>query len=112
MARRFFFRFHYERDVWRASQVRNSWLTKPDRETTGFWDAPVLEDVKKSSGLIGEYVHKINDNNQQQNIIGKDPFVELGWKNFKTYDWVNDNGYNNLGNWIEAVADRVQTRKM
>jgi len=32
MARKVFFSFHYERDIWRASIVRNSWVTKPDRE--------------------------------------------------------------------------------
>src|SRR5208282_3822493 len=46
MARRVFFSFHYERDVWRAGQVRNSWVTK-DREGAGFWDAAVWEEVKK-----------------------------------------------------------------
>ena len=47
MARRVFFSFHYERDIWRASQIRNSWVTKPDRETAGFWDAASWEEVKK-----------------------------------------------------------------
>jgi hypothetical protein len=47
MARRVFFSFHYERDIWRASQVRNSWVTKPDREAAGFWDAAAWEEVKK-----------------------------------------------------------------
>jgi hypothetical protein len=46
MARRVFFSFHYERDVWRAGQVRNSWVTK-DREAAGFWDAACWEEVKK-----------------------------------------------------------------
>ena len=46
MARRTFFSFHYERDVWRAGQVRNSWITK-DREAAGFWDAAKWEEVKK-----------------------------------------------------------------
>jgi hypothetical protein len=46
MARRVFFSFHYERDVWRAGQVRNSWVTK-DREAAGFWDAASWEEVKK-----------------------------------------------------------------
>src|SRR3954454_15604324 len=46
MARRVFFSFHYERDVWRASIVRNSWLTK-EREAAGFWDAGIWEDAKK-----------------------------------------------------------------
>ena len=47
MARRVFFSFHYENDVWRASQIRNSWITKPDRETAGFWDAAQWEEVKR-----------------------------------------------------------------
>jgi hypothetical protein len=46
MARRAFFSFHYERDVWRAGQVRNSWVTR-DREEAGFWDAAAWEEVKK-----------------------------------------------------------------
>lgn len=46
MARQTFFSFHYERDVWRAGQVRNSWVTK-DRESAGFWDAADWEEVKK-----------------------------------------------------------------
>lgn len=46
MARRTFFSFHYERDVWRAGQIRNSWVTK-DREAAGFWDAARWEEVKK-----------------------------------------------------------------
>lgn len=46
MARRVFFSFHYERDVWRAGQVRNSWVTK-DREDAGFWDSAAWEEVKK-----------------------------------------------------------------
>jgi hypothetical protein len=47
MARRVFFSFHYERDVWRASIVRNSWRMKPDREAAGFFDASIWEEAKK-----------------------------------------------------------------
>lgn len=47
MARRVFFSFHYERDIWRANVVRNHWLTKPDREAAGFWDASLWEEAKK-----------------------------------------------------------------
>lgn len=47
MARRVFFSFHYERGVWRASVVRNSWVTKPDRESAGFFDAGMWEEAKK-----------------------------------------------------------------
>lgn len=47
MARRVFFSFHYDRDIWRVSQVRNSWLTKGNGETAGFWDAADWEAVKR-----------------------------------------------------------------
>ena len=47
MARRVFFSFHYERDVWRAGVVRNSWVTKADRAAAGFFDAGIWEEAKK-----------------------------------------------------------------
>ncbi len=47
MARRVFFSFYYERDNWRVGPVRNSWVTKPDRESAGFWDSAIWEEVKK-----------------------------------------------------------------
>lgn len=46
MARRAFFSFHHKRDVWRAGQVRNSWVTQ-DRIDAGFWDAAEWEKVKQ-----------------------------------------------------------------
>ena len=48
MARRAFFSFHYERDCWRAGQIRNSWITK-NRESAGFWDAAAWDEVKKKT---------------------------------------------------------------
>jgi len=47
MARRVFFSFHYERDNQRASVVRNSWVTKPNREDAGFIDAATWEKIEK-----------------------------------------------------------------
>src|SRR5438309_1609781 len=46
VARRVFFSFHYQRDIVRASQVRNSWVTQ-DRQTAGFLDAAAWEKVKR-----------------------------------------------------------------
>ena len=52
MAKRVFFSFHYK-DVaeLRANVVRNSWLTKPDRQAAGFFDASIWEEAKKQSEL-------------------------------------------------------------
>lgn len=49
MARRAFFSFHYQPDVQRAHVVRNSWVTKPDREDAGFFDSSVFESKKRTS---------------------------------------------------------------
>ena len=189
MARKVFFSFHYERDVWRANVVRNSWVTKPDREAAGFIDTAEFEKLRrqgdlaikrwinsqlkgtsvtavligsetylrrwvryeiiksfdKNNGLLGIYIHKIEDREGETDSKGENPFKHVGiyidkngraeYREFKDgkwvrftdypdcshsfdkkywtgkvytfkanfYDWVNDDGYNNLGNWIEET---------
>ncbi|RFB86406.1 hypothetical protein B5K08_24200 [Rhizobium leguminosarum bv. trifolii] len=49
MARRTFFSFHYSSDVWRAWNVRNSWVAKPDHVDTGFFDNSVFEASKREN---------------------------------------------------------------
>ncbi len=46
MARRVFFSFKYEPDVFRAMVVRNSWVTQ-GKEATRFVDAANFEKLKK-----------------------------------------------------------------
>jgi hypothetical protein len=160
MARRAFFSFHYKNDVFRAFIVRNSWVTKTDREAAGFVDAADFEKVKKEgdtaiknwidnqlvgtsvtvvligsetstrdyikyelkksyskgNGMLGIYIHKIKDVNGTSSK-GSNQFGEIGKDssgnavyfsvNYPTYDWVDDDGYNNLGTWIEAAAKKV-----
>ncbi len=154
MARKVFFSFHFGNDLWRAGQVRNSWITKPDRSSAGFYDKAKWESVRRQSdpyikrwirdqmrgtsvtvvligsetahkpyvqyeirhswdvdnGLIGIYIHNLKNQQLQTSRQGDDPFKVLGWSNFRTYDWVADNGYNNLGAWVEAAAGRVKGR--
>lgn len=52
MTRRTFFSFHYVPDVWRAWNVRNSWVVKPeDQVDHGFFDSSVFEASKKESDV-------------------------------------------------------------
>ena len=61
--RRIFFSFHYQRDLWRVNQIRNSgqpWLNK--EESYGFWDSSLWESVKRRGvaaikSLIDEGLH-------------------------------------------------------
>ncbi|MGO8932008.1 MAG: TIR domain-containing protein [Limisphaerales bacterium] len=158
MARYTFFSFDYDRDVWRASQVRNSWVTKEDRKAAGFWDAPSWEEVKKKgedavkrwidkqlegtsvtvvlvgaktndskyvdyeieqsrkrgNGLLAIYIHQQEDRAGNTDFKGQNPFdywqVPVGGQKkkfsdiYSTYDWIDDNGYENLADWIEQAA--------
>ena len=160
MARRTFFSFHYKQDNWRASQIRNSWVTQ-DRKAAGFFDSAKWEEVKKKddsdikkwideqlsgtsvtvvligektagrkwvkyeikssyrkgNGLLGIYVHNKKDKDGNTSRKGGNPFSDLyitedGKKIYlselyETYDWVNDDGYNNMGDWIEKAASNA-----
>lgn len=157
MVRKVFFSFHFENDVWRANQVRNNWVTKPDRETAGFVDKAEFEEVKKKgdkaikkwidkqlegtsvtvvligsetyerkyvnyeieqsynkgNGILGIHIHRLKDQYGNTDKKGKNPFdnhyVDKNGKMkyseiYQIYDWKNDDGYNNIGNWIEKAA--------
>lgn len=157
MARRVFFSFHYKNDVWRANQVRNSWVTQ-GKEAVGFVDSADFEKVekegedaikrwidnqltgtsvtvvligsetssrkyvqyelqksyKKGNGIIGVFIHKLKDKDGNTSTKGDTTFGELGkdkdgnsvyfYQIAKTYDYVDDDGYKNLGDWIEKAA--------
>jgi hypothetical protein len=50
MARHTFFSFHYAPDIWRAQNVRNSWVARSDEEVgEGFFDASVFEAKRRDS---------------------------------------------------------------
>jgi len=153
MARKSFFSFRYKKDNWRASIVRNSWVTK-DREVAGFFDSAEWEEVKKKTdseieawidrqlngtsvtvvligadtagkkwinyeivsshnkgnGLLGIYVHNVKDSNGNTTTKGRNPFDDWEFKRagtvviYPVYDWITDNGYKNIGDWIEKAA--------
>lgn len=53
MAKRVFFSFHYQDVIdFRANVVRQHWLTKPDREAAGFFDASIWGNAELS-GPVG-----------------------------------------------------------
>lgn len=156
--RRVFFSFDWD-DVWKANQVRNSWVTKGNFESAGFVDEAdiekikratddaikswidrqldgtsvtcvligsqtsnsrwvnyeIQESIKKVNGLLGVYIHNIrNENSLRSTIKGESPFskppinfvpvTKLIYPCCSYYDWVNEKGYKNLGNWIEIAA--------
>ena len=153
MARQTFFSFRYKKDNWRASIVRNSWVTQ-DRKASGFFDSADWEEVKKKNdsaiekwidsqlngttvtvvligddtagkkwigyeitsshkkgnGLLGIYIHNVKDSKDKTTTKGKNPFDNWTFKKqdkvvtYPVYNWVSDDGYKNLGSWIEKAA--------
>lgn len=73
-------------------------------------DYEITASHKKGNGMLGIYIHKKKDSNGKTTTKGINPFdnwnFTKGGKEVKypTYDWVDDDGYNNIGNWIEAAA--------
>lgn len=49
MARRTFFSFHYQNDIWRVWNIRNTWVVSGSREAYGFFDGSVIEKKKRES---------------------------------------------------------------
>ncbi len=161
MARRAFFSFHYKNDVWRANQVRNSWVTKDSKEAAGFIDSAEFEKIKKEgdesikkwidkqlegtsvtvvligsdtnnrpyvkwelkksyskgNGMLGIYIHNLKDSDGKTSTKGSNMFGEIGTDSngkavyfsdtYQCYDWVDDDGYNNMGKWIEKAAKQA-----
>jgi len=78
----------------------------------------VRHEIKRSyelgKGIIGIYIHNINDPLTGTGAMGRNPLdywtVEQNGRKvplsslYKTYDWVKDNGYNNIASWVEAAA--------
>ncbi len=159
--RRVFFSFDWD-DVWKANQVRNSWVTKENFKVAGFVDAADIEQVKRATdqsiqnwidrqlngtsvtcvligsktansrwvnyeivksiemknGLVGVYIHNVKGMDGYLSGKGASPFSQPPI-NFvplhgapiypccSYYDWINEDGYKNLGDWIEKAAQQA-----
>jgi hypothetical protein len=155
MPRKVFFSFHYERDVHRVMQVRNSWMLRPGGEASPFYDKAEFEEVKRRAGGIERWIeqqlagtsvtvvlfgtetssrpwvrheikrsfelgkgllaidiHNVRHPHKGADLPGVNPLSTFTVgreatpmnRLYSEYDWVLDDGYNNIGFWIEAAA--------
>jgi len=58
LARKVFFSFHFERDVRRVVQVRNSWVVRPGSEAQPFYDKAEFESAKRNAGGIERWIEE------------------------------------------------------
>jgi hypothetical protein len=104
MARKIFFSFHYERDAWRAGQVRNCNML-PSEDQVGFIDAVDWESIKKQgSEAIKRWIAKqLNGTSATAVLIGSET-AGRGWVQHEILEsWNRGNGV--FGIWIHNVKD-------
>lgn len=106
MARRAFFSFHYKNDVWRANVVRNSWVTKPDRETAGFVDAAAFEEIKKRGDqAVKDWIdNQLKGTSVTVVLIGSETDTRPYVKYELTQSFAKGNGM--LGIYIHQIKDQ------
>ena len=75
----------------------------------------ISESHNKGKGLLGIYIHKCKDLDGRTCSQGPNPFERVHYKGsdrslapeYPVYDWVNDDGYSNMGRWIEEAAKKA-----
>lgn len=75
------------------------------------------ESYKRGNGIVGIYIHNLKNNDGRATVKGDLNFGKIGTDKFgravyfrdiaQTYDYVLNNGYSNIGHWIEEAARKV-----
>jgi hypothetical protein len=78
----------------------------------------IKQSHKRGNGMLGIYIHSMKDVSSKTDTKGTNPLgnwhVERGGKKillsdiYPTYEWVSDEGYKNLGDWIVAAAKKAE----
>lgn len=73
-------------------------------------DYEIRQSWDRGNALLGVFIHNVEDENKKTDIKGPNPLDNVRFKDgkklsdiFKTYDWVNDEGRENLGEWVEEA---------
>ena len=105
MARHTFFSFHYERDSWRAGQVRNSNMI-PCEDEYGFIDSAAWEEIKKKGDAAIEawIAEQLEHTSVTAVLIGAQT-ADRDWVRHEIIEsWNRGNGI--VGIWIHNLKDQ------
>jgi len=107
MARKIFFSFHYESDVWRASQVRNSNVIS-NEDQYGFVDAADWESIKKKGETaIQNWINGQLKNTSVTAVLIGTETADREWVQYEiAQSWNRGNGI--VGIWIHNIKDQNQ----
>lgn len=75
----------------------------------------IRRSIERGNALVGVRIHQCKDQNGDKDTAGPNPLDQILLTNgkplssiFSTYDWVDDDGRENLGDWVE---DAYQIRQ-
>ncbi|SRR5579875_166030 len=105
MARKTFFSFHYERDAWRAGQVRNSNVIASEDEY-GFIDGVDWESIKRQGDdAIKRWIkEQLKNTSVTAVLVGKET-ADREWVRYEIIQsWNRGNGL--VGIWIHDIVDQ------
>ena len=105
MARHTFFSFHYERDSWRAAQVRNSNVI-PSEDEYGFIDSAEWEAIKeKGDAAIEAWIAEQLEHTSVTAVLIGSETAGRDWVRHEIIEsWKRGNGI--VGIWIHNVKDQ------
>jgi hypothetical protein len=105
MARRVFFSFHYKRDIFRVSQIRNSGVIKGSYERSGFIDHADWESLERQGDeAIKCWVNgQLNGASVTVVLIGTETF-DRPWVNYEIHQSYAD-GKGMIGVFIHQLKD-------
>lgn len=89
-------------------------LVGPETSNRPWVQYELQESYARGNGLLAVTLHNIKDFAGKTDTAGNTTFGSLGkdkngndvyfFQIGRTYDWVNNDGYNNFGTWIEDAA--------
>ncbi len=105
MARKVFFSFHYDRDILRVGQVRNSGVTKSNVESAGFIDSVSWESLKRQGDdAIKRWIKNQLDNTSVTVVLIGAETADRDWVKYEIQEsFKRGNGL--LGVYIHGVKD-------
>ena len=60
----------------------------------------IEKSLERGNGLIGIYIHKIANQKEEVDTAAPNPLSSA----YPVYRWNADDGYKNIGSWVEAAA--------
>jgi hypothetical protein len=105
---------------WIDKQLENTTVTAvlvgAETASRGWVLHEILQSWNRGNGIVVIRIHNIKDQDKKTDMAGSNPLNQFKLPNgtllssvFKVYDWVTDDGRNNLGKWAEeAVKLRIQ----